>query len=262
MTPEAMTRAVGLLLDARRDKAVLPELPEDVRPKTLDEGYDVQDAFIAAEGGEVCGYKIAATGQAAQKLLKVDAPFYGQVLTRGLKQSPARVTASDYLFRLMEPEFIFRMGDDLPARSSDYDTDSVAAAVASLHPGFELACSAYGLSWVERGAPQIAADDAVNAGLIVGPAFDGWRDLDLAALEVKLFLDEAFVASGSGANVLGHPLLALTWLANTLGRRGRGLKAGDYVSTGLVTEKFALGEAGQTCRADFGPLGSVSVSFD
>lgn len=261
MSPEAVERCVALLLEARRSRNALAELPPEIRPQSLEEGYQVQDAFVAAAGGSICGYKIAATGQVAQGLLKVDGPFYGQVLEGNRYSAPATLAASDYLFRLVEPEFIFLMAEDLPPRDGDYDSAEVSAAVASLHPGFELVCSAYGPDWMQRGGPSIAADDAVNAAVILGPGREDWRSLDLAEQEVTLFLNGEFLASGKGSNVLGHPLRALTWLANKLSARGKTLKAGEFVSTGLVTERFALPDAGQVCRADFGPLGSVVLGF-
>ncbi len=41
---------------------------------------------------------------------------------------------------------------------------------------------------------------------------------------------------------------------------GRGLKAGDLVTTGLVTP-FTYAEAGAALRADYGPLGAVELLF-
>ena len=42
------------------------------------------------------------------------------------------------------------------------------------------------------------------------------------------------VGHGHGADALGHPLSALAWLANSLLRRGRMLRAGDVVLTGSI----------------------------
>ena len=35
---------------------------------------------------------------------------------------------------------------------------------------------------------------------------------------------------------MGHPFEALAWLANSLARRGRSLRAGEFVFTGSVVE--------------------------
>jgi 2-keto-4-pentenoate hydratase len=65
---------------------------------------------------------------------------------------------------------------------------------------------------------------------------------------------------GRGANVLGHPLNALEWLVHSLSARGLGLKAGQYVTTGVTTEVY-MAERGDRITADFGPVGSVDLNF-
>ena len=52
----------------------------------------------------------------------------------------------------------------------------------------------------------------------------------------------------------------LTWLANELSRTGIGLKAGQMVSTGTLTGMLAP-KPDETYVADFGPFGSVTVTF-
>ena len=71
-------------------------------------------------------------------------------------------------------------------------------------------------------------------------------------------IDGEPVTEGQGANALGHPLAALTWLVNDRARRGGGLLAGEVVSTGVVTGLHDP-HPGQTGLADFGPLGSVEL---
>ena len=61
---------------------------------------------------------------------------------------------------------------------------------------------------------------------------------------------------GNGSNVLGHPLNALEWLVNHLSERGLGLKAGQYVTTGVTTEVY-MAQRGDRITADFGAVGSV-----
>lgn len=54
--------------------------------------------------------------------------------------------------------------------------------------------------------------------------------------------------------------LSLAWLANELGRRGRGLRVGDVVLTGSIS-KILRPKAGDSLRASFTRLGSVSCRF-
>lgn len=261
MQQAATQRCVELLTKARRDCQPLAELPTEICPGSLLEGYVVQEALLTAQQAKTCGYKIAATSAVAQNLLGVDGPFFGRLLEGAYHDSPAHLAADQFLFRLIEPEFAFILSEDLPPRGFDYGSEEVSRAVASLHPAFEIVSSSFGLDWTKRGAPSLAADNAVHGAFVLGLGTEDWRHLDLANLEVRLTVDGSPFSSGRGEAVLGHPLRALTWLANDLTRRGRGLQAGETVTTGLVTAKFALLEAGQGCRADFGPLGDVTVTF-
>jgi len=65
---------------------------------------------------------------------------------------------------------------------------------------------------------------------------------------------------GTGSNVLGHPLNALEWLVNNLSARGIGLRFGQYITTGVTTEVY-MAERGDRITADFGPVGSVDLTF-
>jgi 2-keto-4-pentenoate hydratase len=65
---------------------------------------------------------------------------------------------------------------------------------------------------------------------------------------------------GLGANVLGDPRIALTWLANELSGLGVTLKAGEVVTTGTCLVPVAI-LPGDAIEADFGALGRVAVSF-
>jgi 2-keto-4-pentenoate hydratase len=93
-----------------------------------------------------------------------------------------------------------------------------------------------------------------------GPAQTHWRDIDLAAHTVRLFVNDDQVREGTGAAVLGNPLHVLAWLANTLPEYGLALKRGDYVTTGVVCDVYAA-QQGERLHADFGMLGSVALSF-
>jgi len=58
--------------------------------------------------------------------------------------------------------------------------------------------------------------------------------------------------------VLGHPLNALEWLVHRLHAQGIGLKAGEYVTTGVTTDIYDA-QVGDHLIADFGPVGAVEL---
>jgi 2-keto-4-pentenoate hydratase len=78
---------------------------------------------------------------------------------------------------------------------------------------------------------------------------------------VQLIINGQLKDEGSGAAVLGHPLNALTWLANALNARELGLKAGDRITTGVTTDIYLAG-AGDLVEADFGPVGRVTLRIE
>ncbi len=270
LSPEARRRAAALLLAARRECRPIPALPEGCRPGGLAEAYRIQESYLAASGNTLAGFKVAATNRKVQDLLGIEGPFSGCLFRERVHQSPAELSAGDFAFRPIEPEFAFRLGADLPARGAAYDRDEVGQAVASLHPAFEVVTSAYGAAWTGLSAPALIADNAVHGAFVPGPGIKGpgvadpgvknWRGLDLAAHPVTLFHNGTEAGRGRGANALGHPLNALAWLAGQGVLGGRGLKAGDLVTTGLVTP-FVYAEPGDEVRADFGELGEVRLRF-
>ena len=62
------------------------------------------------------------------------------------------------------------------------------------------------------------------------------------------------VAQDLGEKVLGHPLNALCWLANELGKRGESLKRDQVITTGVVVDKLVLAKVGDTVTVDYGDL--------
>ena len=99
-----------------------------------------------------------------------------------------------------------------------------------------------------------------RAGIVLGAPCADWRGLDLPGHSVRLAIDGKTVAEGEGRNVLGDPVNALIWLVNHQRRRGVTLAEGAVISTGTTTGLTALAP-GQVAVADYGSLGSVSVTF-
>ena len=264
MTPEAAGRAAAALLAARAERRPIPALPEGCAPAGLEEAYEVQAAFVARSAPEapeaIAGFKIGATSAAARELLALEEPFYGTMLRAGILESPARISRGAHSFCLIEPEFAVCLGGDLPARAAAYSREEAAVAVASVHPAFEVVTSAYGPAWTGAGAASLVADNGVHGCLVLGQGQEDWRGLDLACHPVRFLRNGQEEGRGTGANALGHPLDALAWLAGRGAAGGRGLKAGDLVTTGVVTP-FLYAEAGERFLADFGSLGQVRLEI-
>jgi 2-keto-4-pentenoate hydratase len=259
MSPHA-AQAAAILWQHWQQRTRIDGLPPDCRPLDRAAGYSAQRAIVKCSGQHVVGWKIAATSAAGQKHIGVDGPLAGPLLANRVLETGATVPLDGNIMLVAEAEFAFRFARALPKRSSPYTQAEVVDAVASLHPSIEVPDSRYS-DFVRVGAPQLIADTACACWFVLGPpATADWRARDLVTHAVTVDRNGAPVATGSGANVLGDPRVALTWLANELRTFGDGLAAGQFVTTGTCVIPVPI-TPGDRIRADFGELGSVEVAL-
>jgi 2-keto-4-pentenoate hydratase len=238
-------------------------LPADVVPRSLAEGYEVQERLVRTlldrSGGHPVGYKAACTNDLAQKALGVDGPFFGVLLSHSTHASPATLKASDFTVRCAEAEFGFEMAGDVPA-GPVYTAETIRDFIGAALPSIEVVDHRYH-DWQAVGAPSLLADNAIHGAWVAGEPYADWRDLDFARHPVALVVNGGQTFPGSGAAVLGNPLSVVAWLANELPKFGRQLRRGDRVTTGVTTDIY-LAEPGDRLVADFGPLGRVALEFE
>jgi 2-keto-4-pentenoate hydratase len=263
---DAISAAADLLWRNWSASTRIPELPEYCRPDDRSDGYAIQAAVATLSGQRIVGWKIAATSHVGQAHIGVDGPLAGRLLSSRVititkdRTAPAPTPLDGNSMRVAEAEFVFRMQGSLPARERIYGVQEVLAAVDALHPAIEIPDSRFD-DFGRVGAPQLIADNACACWLILGEAATAdWRQDDLAAHVVETSLNGRPAERGIGGNVLRDPRLALTWLANELRTYGRGLTAGDLVTTGTCITPVALAP-GDIFRADFGTFGVLEVEL-
>ena len=263
--PEATAAAASaaLLWRCWQEGRQLDALPEPGRPRTRHAAYAIQALVEGHSDRLIAGWKIAATSAAGQAHIGVAGPIAGRLLAERCHPDGARLSLRGNSMHLVEPEFAFRLGHDLPPRTrqeAPWSVAEVMAAVASLHPALEVPSSRY-RQVARAGEAQIIADNACAHDFVLGPAAPpGWRDLDLAEHQVQATVGKRYQREGLGAHVHGGPALALAWLANELSGIGVALRAGQIVTTGTCMTPLQA-QAGETISADFGRLGRVSLSF-
>lgn len=249
-----------LLAALRREGRQQSGLDPRLVPPDPETGYRVA-ALVAEElGWPVVGWKVAATNAAMRKALRSDAPIYGRVFGPLIEPSPFEVALARLCGPIPEVEYQVRLGADLPPRAKPYRVEDVTEAVASLHPGIEIAQCRFVHDAAFPPLPAILADGAGSGILVRGPAIEAWRERDIAGQAVVLTCDGAPRRRGTAAEALEHPMVVLAWLANALSRAGIGLAAGQTISTGTLTGMLAP-KPGETFTADFGPFGGVTVRF-
>ena len=211
-------------------------LPEDLRPRDIDEAHAIQDRLQALNEehglGPLAGWKVALTTPVMQQLAGIDHPCAGGIHKSHVYRSPITLDASDYVRIGIEAEIAVLLSADLAG--AGHTRESVAAAVAAVAPSIEIvddrACDYDALDGL-----ALVADNSFNFGIVLGPETTKWRDLDLPAVRGRLVINGEVVGAGDGEAVMGgHPFEAVAWLANALAARGRELRAGDVVMTGSI----------------------------
>jgi 2-keto-4-pentenoate hydratase len=233
-------------------------LPVDLEPPTRAAAYDIQALWDRQSRHPLAGWKIAATSVAGQKHIGVDGPLAGRYIAERVVADGGVIPFGRNHMKVAEVEFAFMMGRDLPPRAAAYAEDEVFAAVAGLHPAIEIPDSRYD-HFEKVGGPMLIADNACAHWMALGAAApDIWRGLDLAAFTPVGLVSGRPEVQGRGANVLGSPRIAMTWIANELSGLGITLRAGQFVTTGTCVVPMAIA-AGDTVSGDFGALGRISV---
>jgi 2-keto-4-pentenoate hydratase len=252
--------AAEALHQTRLRRGMVGRLPASIAPETEAEGTAAQLALARRVGAvPPAGFKIGATGKRMQEYLGLTGPTAGFVAEATVLASGARLAFSDFVRPGVECELAVRLGQDLPA---DPCTQAQAlAAVADLMAGIEVVDNRYGAIETVH-MPTAVADQFFHAAAILGaPAAPGWQSLDLPDLEGRISVNGQERDRGRAAELLGHPLQCLAWLAaSPLAHAFGGLRAGQIVMLGSVTPPVWLDGPAEVTVA-FTGLAPVSVTL-
>ena len=259
MSPDAIERCASLYYTLRTNNHLLDQLPAELKPQSLADAYAVQDRLFEMLEVEIGGWFLGCTNPDIQRQLGITHPYAARLLRPVLHPSPAVVAVARQLPIVLEVEFAFELGADLPSRPAPYSTEEVAGAVATLHPAIEVVVS-HLADWTHQPFFDLVADNGTDGALVCGDGVSAWRDIDLFAVNATLTINDQLVQQGAGANIERGPLAMLTWLANHVSDKGIGLERGQICNTGSCTS-IQYVEPGSTAVAVFDDLGSVRVEL-
>lgn len=248
------------LLAAYRTGKTLPPLTSTHPGLTVDQAYAIQrrqaDTRTDAGAG-VVGFKIGLTSAAMQQQLGVDQPDYGHLFTDMLYAADSPIPTSAFLQPRAEPEIALVLAHAL--HGPGLSVADVLGASAYALPAIEIIDSRI-TDW-RIGLEDTIADNASSGGLVLGGTPTAIAGRDLSLLGCVLRRNGRIQHTGAGAAVMGSPLQAATWLANTLTARGVELAAGHIVLTGSLTAAVPV-QAGDSITATLDQLGTVTAVFD
>lgn len=254
---ESIQAAADTLLAAYRTGTPVDPLTPGFPDPDLPTAYRIALAQVQAwekAGDTIKGHKVGLASRAIQRQMGVDQPDFGHLTASMFHLEHQPIPAATFIQPRIEPEVAFVLGR--PLTGPGVTVAEAAAAVDFVLPALEIVDSRI-RDW-KIGIFDTVADNASSGGVVLGSTPTRLGDVDLRLSGCNLYIDGDLVATGAGGAVLGSPLNALVWLANTVGPLGVTLEPGHVVLPGSMTRAHPI-VPGNTIVAEFAGLGSVTA---
>jgi 2-keto-4-pentenoate hydratase len=259
MTTEVQVAAAARLAEAERSRAPINRLTEQFPGLTVSDAYEIQLSNVrrrVADGAVIRGHKVGLSSRAMQHMMNVNEPDYGHLLSDMFVPENTAIPTATMCAPRVEVEVGFVLRERLPAPGCT--VADVLRCTAFVCPALEIIDSRirdWNLTLVDT-----IADNASSGLVVLGGRATPVARLDLRTIGAALRVNGKLVATGATGAVLGNPVTAVAWLANKVARFGVSLDPGNVILPGSCTRAYDVA-AGQTVRADFDELGSVSALF-
>ena len=253
------------LHQAEKTRAQIRQLSQDYPAITIADAYAIQKAWVAiklAEGRIIKGHKIGLTSKAMQSALNIDEPDSGVLLDDMFFADGGLVPTDRFISTRVEAELAFIMSK--PLSGPDCTMFDVLNATDFVVPALEILDTR--IERVDRETKatrkifDTIADNAANAGIVLGGRPIRPLEADLRWIGALCFKNGQLEETGLAAGVLNHPATAVAWLANKIAPLGLALEPGQVVLAGSFIRPVEA-RKGDTSQADYGAYGSVSCYF-
>ena len=231
----------------------------------LADAYAIQREWVklkVAEGRAIKGHKIGLTSRAMQVVSQITEPDFGALLDDMFFAEGADIPAARFILPRVEVELAFILAK--PLKGPGVTIFDVLNATDYVVPALEIIDAR--IEQFDRHTKAMRkvfdtiADNAANAGIVLGGRPVKPDAMDLRWCGALLYKNGVIEESGLAAAVLNHPAHGIAWLANKLAGHGESLRAGEVVLAGSFTRPVG-GAAGDTFHADYGPLGAITFRF-
>src|ERR1700689_1105123 len=265
LTKDDIRRAAERLHQAEKTRKQVRQISQDHPSITIEDAYAIQKAWIEiklSEGRTVKGHKIGLTSKAMQSALNIDEPDSGVLLDDMFFADGGLVPTDRFIGTRVEAELAFIMKHRLVGPGCTmFDvlnaTDFVVPALEILDTRIERIDP---LTKSTRKIFDTIADNAANAGIVIGGGPIRPSEADLRWIGALCFKNGQLEETGLAAGVLNHPATSVAWLANKIASNGLALEPGQVVLAGSFIRPIET-RKGDTIQADYGPYGSVRCSF-
>jgi len=250
---------------AERTGVQIAQLSRAHPEMTVEDGYSIQREWVAqklAAGRKVKGHKIGLTSRAMQRSSQIDEPDHGVLLDDMFFAEGTDIPFARFIEPRVEVELAFVLAK--PLAGPDCTLFDVLAATDFVVPAVEIIdARVQRVDPVTGAARKVAdtiADNAANAGIVLGGRPVRPDDVDLRWVSALCHQNGVIEESGVAAAVLNHPANGIAWLANKLHRFGLALKPSQVVLAGSFTRPLPASR-GDSFHVDYGALGSIAFRF-
>ena len=251
--------------EAERRRTQIRQLSIEFPAMTIDDAYAVQREWVSmktARGGRLRGHKVGLTSRAMQMSSQIDEPDFGDLLEDMFFDEGSTLPAGRFIVPRVEAELAFLLRRSLPGPGCTIA--DVLAATEYVTPAIEIIDARIQqldpVSGATRRVTDTISDNAANAAVVLGGRRVAPSEVDLRWIPALCYRNDVIEESGVSAGVLDHPANGVAWLANKLATYDRTLEAGQVVLAGSFIRPIPA-RAGDEFRADFGPLGTISLRF-
>ena len=239
---------------------LIDRITDDFGEITIKEAYDIQEEVISLKenkGQNITAYKMGLTSRGKMEQMGVNDPIHGKVFDYMEKYDGDTLNFDDYLHPKVEAELVFILKDDVIG--TDVTIDEVMECTESIIPGLEIIDSRY--KNFKFTLPDVIADNTSAKGVVYGKEKFSPAEHDLRNISVTINSNGEEKIKGTSSAVLGHPAESVATLAKMLHERdGSGLKKGDIIFTGGMTEAILLNR-GDDIITEFEGMGEVKFSI-
>ncbi len=226
---------------------------------TIEDAYLVQQHLMSrrlAAGEKIVGKKIGVTSKVVMNMLGVYQPDFGYLTDAMIYNEGESIPIDTLIQPKAEGEIAFILKRDL--MGPGITNADVLAATEGVMACFEIVDSRIE-NWKIK-IQDTVADNASCGVMVLGDRMVDPREVDLYTCGMILEKNGEIVGTGAGAAAMGSPLNSVAWLANTLGRLGVPLKAGEVILSGSLAAMIPAAK-GDHFRVTIGGIGGCSVKF-
>lgn len=253
MEASKIKAAAELLSDNRLGLERFVALPPELVPQDEGEAYAVQAAVnerLEAAFGRRAGWKIGCTTATMQRYLGIPQPCIGEMFERFVIGSERELPRGCFVRPGVECEIAVEL-------SGMPDPQDPGAAVAAVMASIEIVDDRF-QDYRSLDVHTLIADDFFNAGCVLGEPVRNWHNLDLAGIGGGIWVNGTKFGAGRGADILGHPLNALAWIARRWRELGVEPEVGTVVTLGSLVQTVWV-EHGDRIEIEIDGLGTAAV---